>query len=63
MIVDVTIASPPDWRVLGKEDSGSDHRYINFSLERYVEVADSRKQRRWATRKLNEDELGVGQVF
>ena len=62
-IVDVTFASPrlarriPDWRVLDNEVSGSDHRYINFSLHREVEVAAPKKQRRWATRKLNEDRL------
>ena len=38
--------------------SGSDHRYINFSIHREVEVAAPQKLvKKWAVKKLNSDRL------
>ena len=61
--IDVTFATDSlarkirGWKVLDREESGSDHRYISFSLHRETEVTAPKKVRRWATRKLNTDQL------
>ena len=60
--IDVTFASESlaqlirGWKVLD-EDSGSDHRYIQFSLHWEVEVTAPKKLRRWAVRKMSADRL------
>jgi len=60
--IDVTFASESlaqlirGWKVLD-EDSGSDHRYILFSLHREVEVTAPKKLRRWAVKKMSTDRL------
>ena len=59
--VDVTFASEglarwiKGWAVLDKDESGSDHRYISFSLHQEAEIAPPKKLgRRWVARKLEE---------
>jgi hypothetical protein len=60
--IDVTFAHEylarriTNWEVLDKE-SGSDHRYIHFTLRLKVEVAAPNKLGKWAVRKLNKDRL------